>query len=550
MRRIYFIFIIALIMVGVFLNFTGASFAISEKIVAGVHVGSLDLSDLSVMQANERLKLLSDKLVNTKVNLLYGENTWTVDAKTLGVSLDYENTLQKAIQIGHTGSILNQLRERHQVKRQGANIDPVVKINLSMLKKGILVKAGEIIREPVNAGFQIMLDDTVKTVPGRMGTKLNYDTLQRDIIQTLAKDNDQIVTVELPLITVPPQRDIQDILTMGINGLISRYDTQFDAGQVGRTYNIKVAAAALDDILISPEEEFSFNRVVGPRSSEAGYKNANVIINNELVQGLGGGVCQVSSTLYNAVLLANLKVTDRSNHSLPVSYVPIGRDATVVYDAIDFRFRNNKNYYIYVKSSVVGNTLTIKIFGNKEAAPRVEVASWVTETINPQIIYEKDPHIAIGEQVVKQKGNKGYKTTTVRYIWENGEKNTETLPDSFYRPSNRIIAIGAAKEKPSVVIPLDEDLTKTGPHNLEDQPSEEINVEDLSGADEENVENKQNLEDEQNAGTGPNWEGISPDNSGKSQQPQPNDGQDQIEDENAESGEDFKNMQETSPEGD
>ncbi|SFR02948.1 VanW family protein [Desulfoscipio geothermicus] len=459
MRRITIILVITvLIIAGVFLNFSGASFAISEKIINGVYVGPVDLSGLSREQAGEKLTALADKLAGSNIALRYGDHAWTVDAGSLGVRLDTEKTLQKALTVGHTGSILHQWRERRRVKRDGINIKPDVTIDRSRLEKGITELAGEIIMEPVNAGFQIMPDDSVKIVPGRMGTKVNFVVLHKNIAQALTGGDMQNAEVELPLLSVPPQRTTEDIAAMGINGLVARYATQFDSGQAGRTYNIKVAAAALDGLLIAPGEEFSFNRVVGPRSSEAGYKNANVIVNNELVQGLGGGVCQVSSTLYNAVLLANLKVTDRSNHSLPIGYVPIGRDATVVYDAIDFRFVNNRDYYVYIKSQVTGNTLSIKIYGNKEITPRVEVASWVTETIEPEVIYEKDPHLARGEQVVKQQGSKGYKAKAVRYIWQNDEKIAEALPASYYWPVNRIIAVGTAEVKPSVVIPSDAEL--------------------------------------------------------------------------------------------
>ncbi|MCG8401892.1 MAG: VanW family protein, partial [Firmicutes bacterium] len=206
-------------------------------------------------------------------------------------------------------------------------------------------------------------------------------------------------------------------------------------------------------------DEFSFNRIVGPRSSDAGYKSADVIINNEFVEGLGGGVCQVSSTLYNAVLLANLRITERNNHSLPVGYVPIGRDATVVYEAVDFRFANNTDFYVYIKTCVTGNDLTVKLYGNKDKTPRVEVSSWVTETIQPHVVYEKDPNLAAGEKVVKQEGNDGFKAAAVRNIWQNGRKVTETLPASHYHPVRRIVAIGTGASKPAVVFPQDQDLT-------------------------------------------------------------------------------------------
>ncbi len=471
MRRIgWLIGFLALLVVGVLFGCSGVSFA-NNKITPGVYVGNLNLSGLTREQAGEQLVFMKDKLAHCPVVIKYGANAWTMEAGSLGVKLDSEKTLQKAAAIGHTGSIIKQWREQHRVKKEGRRIQPELSTDWGVLEKKIVTEMGQIIVEPVDAGFRVMPGDQVEIVPAQTGASIDFNALAKEIselmTETAGKGEDNngaaVGAVELPVVTIQPKRTTEDIEAMQINGRIARYTTRFDAGQEGRTYNIKVAAAALDGVLLAPGEDFSFNRVVGPRSSEAGYKNANVIVNNELVQGLGGGVCQVSSTLYNAVLLANLKIIERSNHTLPVSYVPIGQDATVVYGAIDFRFANNKESYIYIKSLVEGNTITFKVYGNKNANPRVEVASWVTETIPQKIVYENEPNLAAGEQVVKQKGNNGFKAATARYIWENGGKRTEQLPESYYHAVNRIVAVGIGQVKPSVVVPPDNNITPVSP---------------------------------------------------------------------------------------
>ena len=456
MRRLSFIAVVAIIAaVGIFFSLSGASYA--DKIVQGVKVGPVTLGGLSHNQAREELASLDSLIRKIPVKLKQGERAWQVEAGLLGVSLDSDSTLEKALQVGHRGSFFAQWQEQHRVKNSGLVLKPVIKVDRPTLEKKVAAEVADLIIEPQNAGFMITEDDQVKTVPGRMGQNIDFVLLSKDLAAalTLAQAPAEL---ELHLVSTPPQRSLEDIQAMGINGKISAYSTKFDASQAGRTYNIKVAAAALNGQLIAPGEEFSFNRVVGPRSSEAGYKNANVIINNELVPGLGGGVCQVSSTLYNAVLLANLKVTDRSNHSLPIGYVPIGRDATVSYGAIDFRFVNNSQSYIYLKTIVYGNNLTIKLFGNREKTPKVEVNSWVKDKIEPKIIYEKDPNLASGEQVVKQKGSQGFIAVAERTVWRDGQKITERLPESHYQAVNKIIAIGTGEVRPSVVVPTDDEL--------------------------------------------------------------------------------------------
>ncbi|SHI95154.1 cell wall-binding repeat-containing protein [Desulfosporosinus lacus] len=143
---------------------------------------------------------------------------------------------------------------------------------------------------------------------------------------------------------------------------IAQYSTHFDLNQVNRTENIRLAVKALDGKLLAPGERFSFNEGVGERTVEAGYKEAMVIVGDAFTPGLGGGICQVSSTLYNAVTLAHLEITERHPHSLPVDYVPPGQDATVSFPILDFKFRNNTDAYILIRSFVEGDTLTFQLY--------------------------------------------------------------------------------------------------------------------------------------------------------------------------------------------
>ncbi|MEG1997965.1 MAG: VanW family protein, partial [Clostridiales bacterium] len=146
-------------------------------------------------------------------------------------------------------------------------------------------------------------------------------------------------------------------------GLLARYTTSFNAGNRNRTTNLRLAATAINGTVIPAGGSFSFNNTVGPRTSRRGYKMAIIYSAGKEIDGLGGGICQVSSTLYNTVLAASLKVTQRHTHSLPVSYVPKGRDATVSYGALDFRFQNNRSYPVTIKATINGGRLTVDLWG-------------------------------------------------------------------------------------------------------------------------------------------------------------------------------------------
>lgn len=167
---------------------------------------------------------------------------------------------------------------------------------------------------------------------------------------------DRTIKLELTVLQPPPKPP----------ELIGQYTTYFNGGQINRTHNIQVAAKTIDGKVLAPGERFSFNQTVGERTVAAGYREALVIEGDAFVPGLGGGVCQVSSTLYNAVLLADLQIVERHPHSLPVDYVPDGKDATVAYPVLDFRFRNSKSANIIIRCSVEENSLTFMLYEEKE----------------------------------------------------------------------------------------------------------------------------------------------------------------------------------------
>lgn len=179
---------------------------------------------------------------------------------------------------------------------------------------------------------------------------------------------------ELPLLTIEPQVTTED-LRAASKKLVGSYRTTFDAGNVNRTINIKLASKAIDGLVLLPGQNFSFNKVVGERTAARGYKSAAVIVKGEYSEGIGGGICQVSSTLFNSVDEANLKITRRISHSKEVTYVPPGRDATVSWGGPDFRFRNNYNKPIVIRIIVQGGTLTVKTYtvpGAEKAKKKIQ----------------------------------------------------------------------------------------------------------------------------------------------------------------------------------
>ncbi len=438
----------ALACLGVFVSL-GAALAFGpETVVPGVTVLDADLSGLTREEADVRLLLLEKELVRSvPLVLRYGASAWQIRPVNIGLSVDRERILDEAMQVGRRGTLVQRWAQGRRAAREGVHIPVYVKIDQSRLDQELGAIAHRIIIPPRDARLKINPDETVVVEPSRDGVKVDVEKACRDIIRVF-EDYDQAPEISLALIKDVPRKTTREVADMGVNGLLASYSTTFDHCDAGRSYNIKMAAAALDGLFVPPGEAFSFNNVVGPRSSETGYKNSKVIINNELVEGPGGGVCQVSSTLYNAVLLANLEILDRTNHSIPVPYVPPGRDATVVYDLIDFRFKNTSPGYVYLKTLAGSGRVTVKIYGSTDCRREVSIRTRVMETIPFKEIYQQDSSLGHGELKVMRKGIPGLRVLSERVLLDNDACRVENLPPSFYHSVDQIIVTGPGFKVP------------------------------------------------------------------------------------------------------
>lgn len=433
-----------LLALGTLLLLGAARSTSADTVLGGVRFMGADLSGMDRPTVAQKLGAMEKELLSTPVLLKYQDKSWQVHPLSLGASLDIEKIADSALKAGMEGSFWERWLAQSKIKENGVEIMPAVKLDPAVFNKKIDQLTAEIISAPQNAEFRIGKNDTIEIIPGRDGIIVDKEKAQKDLLKVL-EDHGSAPVLDLSLIAVRPERTTEAVAAYGIKGLLASFSTRFNPSVTDRTYNIRVAAAALDNLLVPPGEEVSFNKVVGPRSSEAGYKSAKVIVNNQLVDGLGGGVCQVSTTLYNSVLLAGLEVVSRSNHSIPVSYVPPGRDATVAYDTIDFVFRNNTPSHIYIKTFVSGGQATVKIYGNTEYKKNITIKTNPVQTYDFKVVYEPDPTLPKGVEKVKQEGVKGSRIVAQRVVYENGTTRVEPIPGSYYHPMNKIVLVGTGE---------------------------------------------------------------------------------------------------------
>lgn len=212
---------------------------------------------------------------------------------------------------------------------------------------------------PVNA----YIDDTGEIIPEQAGSRLHRKAFT-ELFYTYFYEKSP-ATIEIPMLAIYPRVD-RDLLAHIRVKRIGQYVTYFNPGNTTRSHNIALAAKAINNHVIFPGETFSFNRVVGKRTKERGYMRAPVIVRGELSEDIGGGICQVSSTLFNAVDRAGVKILERYSHSKKVPYVPPGRDATVSWYGPDFTFKNRYSYPLLIRAKAIGGQMIIKIFSSDE----------------------------------------------------------------------------------------------------------------------------------------------------------------------------------------
>ena len=248
----------------------------------------------------------------------------------------------------------------------------------------------------------------------------------------------------IPLKLTPASKTIDDIGTEAFPYLISSYTTKYDASNINRSGNLRIAAGKINGTVLMPDEEFSFNEVVGKRTVQDGYTDAKIYENGKVVDGLAGGICQISSTLYNAVLMANLKVTERRNHSYTSSYVPAGRDATVVYGTQDFKFKNTRKYPIKIEATVANGIVDFKLHGIREEVEYdIKIIPVTTQTIPFATEYVPDPTLPTGAQVVTQAGHGGLKVTTyIERRLAGALVSKEVLSNDTYNAMSTIVNVG------------------------------------------------------------------------------------------------------------
>ncbi|MGL5512692.1 MAG: VanW family protein [Sporomusa sp.] len=411
----------------------------AQTVYPGVTVANIEVAGKTRDEVAQMLYVWQKEQKPKPILISYGSSIFRIETENLDCTIDPEVTADAAWQVGREGPWWVRLKNIRDTRAEGWSIPLKIKYNEGKLDAIIVQLQESVNLPPRNATLSLQ---TGVIVPEVEGYEIDIAALKELILATVDKAEGRFIT--LPVRPVYPEFTAGDLAESGIKELVAIYTSVFNIEDDNRTTNVKLSAQKINGKLLFPGQIFSFNDTVGPREKSHGFKEAMEIINGEFVPGIGGGVCQVSSTLYNTVLLAGLSIVERTNHSKPLSYVPLGRDATVADNALDFKFANNGSAPVMIVAETVGNKLNIGIFGQRIFDKNIDILTSDQRLVQPRTIKKADPSLPPGEIKVEKEGKPGYEVTVVRVIRDKAgrELKREVLSRDKYSPDNTVIRVG------------------------------------------------------------------------------------------------------------
>ena len=479
----------------------------NEKIISGVTIKGIEVSGLTKEEAIAKLETVYTEKMNKNIMLQYEELESELNPTLMEVNYDVEKAVNEACSLGRSGNIfvnnfnilgtligkrdfnvdmtMNEETTKQTINDIGANLPGIMiesdysveedELIITRGKEGVVISSDTLLSQVKEMLNDIHETENVIKIPVETKTpqEIDVDKIHSEIYQEaqdayytkepftvypevegidfdVEKAKEMIASevkdeYVIELIITKPKVTLEDIGTEAFPDRLSTFSTRYDASDKDRTTNLVIACRKLNGKVIMPGETFSYNETLGPRTYAAGYRNGKIYSNGQVVDGLGGGICQISSTLYNAALMSDMEIVERRNHQFVTSYVDKGRDATVVYGATDFRFKNTRTYPIRLVASATGGVATVSVYGIKEADKeytysfRTDVISTIPYTTK----YVEDSSLATGKEVVTQNGTNGLVCKTYMTKMLNGKViSTELLSTDTYSAMQRIVKRG------------------------------------------------------------------------------------------------------------
>ena len=480
----------------------------NTKILNGVYIHGIDVSNLSEEEARNKIATAVNSHISKEITAKYNNFEAKFSPEQFAVNFDINGAVSEAYSLGRSNNIFKNNYTILNVLLKNINISPSVTYDEDLLAAIIAEINSQLPNKVINSDYyvdgdnliitsgkdgiivdetafknkmlyflnNINIKDSIIEIPvvNTKATKIDldaiYKAIYKDPVDAYYTTNPYVVhpstngldfnismeeakklisspqeEYTIPLKITYPKVTTKQIGSEAFPDLLSQFTTSFTSSGANRATNVRLAAGKINGTVLMPGETFSYNQVVGKRTRAAGFREGTAYFNGQVVQEVGGGICQVSSTLYDAVLYANLEIVERYNHGFNPGYVKAGLDATVSWGGPDFKFKNNRNYPIRIVCDSSGKKLRIYIYGLKTPEDcTVVLDARYLSTIPYKTIYQTDPSLATGESKVIQSGSNGCKTATYKYVYNASGTliSSDCISRDTYNPHNKVVAVG------------------------------------------------------------------------------------------------------------
>lgn len=421
--------------------------AAGETILKGVSIDKLDVSGMTREEALAALESYEKNLGGQSIKLGIGDNVIEAKLSDLGVTFDNEDLVDEAIGVGRAGNIVKRYKDQKDLQHSGKTFPLSWQTNEDTVRTYVENNCTKYDKKAQNASLT-RENGAFNFVAGTEGLELNVDSAVRTISDYLenswTSDNTEVLNLETQV--TEPEGSAEELAN--IKDLLGSFTTSFSTSGSNRCKNVSSGASHINGTVLYPGEEFSAYETVSPFTEANGYAMAGSYLNGEVVDSMGGGICQVSTTLYNAVLRAELNVTERSPHSMTVHYVDLSEDAAIAGTYKDFKFVNSTEYPIYIEGYTTSDKkITFNIYG-KETRDKNRTISFESQIVSETpatTILQEDAGQGIGYKAVSSKGSSGYVAELYKIVKVNGvETDRIKVNKSTYKGTNRVVTYGTA----------------------------------------------------------------------------------------------------------
>ncbi len=351
---------------GVSINYFNKKYIYTNVIAKNIFIEGIDVSNLT---KEEAINYVNENVILGELQLNYNGETNVISPDEIDLKYNTSEVVDEAYHYTKTDSYFENVKRFFDLNKNSKNLEIKTLYNENKLSEKIQNISDSINVDMKNAKVYISDSGNISVSSATIGKELDIASTKESIYDAIK--NKDYKSIDLKVNIKEPKISTEAVKS--VNTLLAEFSTKFSTKDSNRVTNVVLSAKATSDVLLMPGEEFSYNNLTGKRTASNGYKDAPVIINGKLEQDVGGGVCQVSSTLFNSVLYSGLDVTSRRNHSLKSSYVSIGRDAMVSDGGSDFRFKNPYSHPVYIKNTVSNGVITSKIYGNTSDKKNISI---------------------------------------------------------------------------------------------------------------------------------------------------------------------------------